>query len=81
MFYVYILKDDNKNLYIGRSDNLKERIKDHLAKKVYTTKRMVNPQLFYYEAYIDRELSKEREKKLKYFGSSYSGLMKRLKLK
>ena len=81
MYYVYILKDDNGLLYIGRSDDLKQRIKDHLRKNVFTTKRMVNPRLLYYEAYSDRELSQEREKKLKQFCSSYSGLLKRLKLK
>lgn len=81
MYYVYILRDDNGQLYIGRSDNLQQRIKDHLRKNVYTTKKMLNPHLIYYEAYSERELSKEREKKLKQFGSSYSGLLKRLRLK
>ncbi len=81
MHYVYLLKDSKGKLYIGRSDNLRQRIKDHLAKKVYTTKRMDNPQLIYYEAYSDKEMSKDREKKLKNFGSSYNGLLKRLRLK
>jgi len=81
MYYVYLLKDDTGKFYIGRSDNLKQRIKDHLAKKVSTTKKMLNPSLFYYEAYSDKEASKDREKKLKQFGSSYNGLLKRLKVK
>lgn len=54
---------------------------DHLNKKLDTTKRMKNPQPFYYESYFDKEASEEREKKLKQFGSSYSGLVKRLRLK
>jgi len=81
MYYVYVLKDDNGKLYIGRSDDLKTRIKDHLNKKVFTTKKYTHPKLIYYEAYSERELSKDREKKLKQFGSSYNGLLKRLKLK
>lgn len=81
MYYVYLLKDDSGKFYIGRSDDLKQRVKDHLLGKVYTTKRMTNPKLFYYEAYVERELSKDREKKLKQFGSSYNGLLKRLKVK
>lgn len=81
MYYIYILKDLNGKIYIGRSDDLRTRLKAHLNKKVYTTKRMHDPQLIYYEAYSNRDLSKEREKKLKQFGSSYGGLFKRLRLK
>ncbi|MBP7832510.1 MAG: GIY-YIG nuclease family protein [Candidatus Levybacteria bacterium] len=81
MYYVYVLKGENGKLYIGRSDNLRNRIKDHIDGKVYTTKRMLNPKLFYYEAYTEKEASQEREKKLKQFGSSYNGLLKRLRLK
>lgn len=81
MYYVYLLKDSNGKVYIGRSDDLKTRLKAHLNKKVYTTKKYIDPKLIYYEAYNGRELSKEREKKLKQFGSSYVGLLKRLRLK
>lgn len=49
MYYTYILKDDNNKLYIGYSSNLKRRITEHLQNKVYTTKRMKNLKLLYYE--------------------------------
>jgi len=81
MFYVYLLLDDNKKIYIGYSENLERRIKEHQNNKVYTTKRMKNPKLFYYEAYSNEELAKERESKLKQYGSSYHGLLKRLNIK
>ncbi|HLL60125.1 MAG TPA: GIY-YIG nuclease family protein [Candidatus Nitrosocosmicus sp.] len=81
MYYVYILKDLNNRLYIGYSSNLKKRIKEHLSKKVFTTKKMNEPSLLYYEAYISEDLAREREKKIKQFGSSYMGLVKRLGLK
>ena len=81
MYYVYLLSDDIKKVYIGYSENVERRIKEHKNKKVYTTRRMKNPKLFYYEAYIDLESAKEREKKLKQYGSSYHGLLKRLGLK
>jgi putative endonuclease len=80
MFYVYLLKDDNNKFYIGYSSNLKRRIKEHLQNKVFTSKHMNNPKLFYYEAYINELNAKQREKKLKQFGSSYKGLIKRLKI-
>ncbi|MEI6691014.1 MAG: GIY-YIG nuclease family protein [bacterium] len=81
MYYVYILKDLTKKLYIGYSADLKERIKAHLNKTEYTTKKMNNPELIYYEAYSIEKLARNRELKLKAFGSSYAGLLKRLGLK
>jgi putative endonuclease len=81
MYYVYLLLDENKKIYIGYSKNLDRRIKEHSNNKTYTTKRMTNPKLFYYEAYSNIEEAKEREQKLKQYGSSYQGLIKRLGLK
>lgn len=81
MYYVYLLKDARDKVYIGYSGDLKRRIKEHLQEKVYTTKRMKEPKLFYYEAYSDKYSAKNREKKLKQYGSSYHGLVKRLKFK
>ncbi len=80
MYYVYLLQDDNKKIYIGYSSNLRRRITEHNRKNVYTTKRMENPHLIYYEAYDSEITAKIREQKLKQFGSSYHGLIKRIKL-
>jgi hypothetical protein len=41
---------------------------------------MKSTDLVYYEAYPTELAAKEREKKLKQFGSSYHGLVKRLKI-
>lgn len=81
MFYVYLLVDRNSKIYIGFSKSLNDRLAEHGRGNVYTTKKMDDPQLFYYEAYPNRELAREREKKLKQFGSAYAGLLKRLKIK
>lgn len=81
MYYVYILKDKLGKLYTGYSSNLKSRISEHEAGMVYTTSRMCEPKLVYYEAYDDKSLAQDREKKLKKYGSSYIGLLKRLKIK
>jgi len=78
MFYVYILKDKNNKLYVGYSNDLKRRISEHTRQKVYTSKRMEQPKLIYYEAYNSEVLAKERERKLKQRGSSKKGLLKRL---
>jgi len=81
MFYVYLLKDDKEKIYIGYSSDLKRRILEHQNKNVFTTKRMTNPKLFYYEAYTTESQAKTRERKLKQFGSSYQGLLARIGLK
>ena len=81
MFYVYILKDNNNKIYIGYSGNLKRRIAEHEREVVYSSKRMSEPKLFYYEAYISEGLAKDRERKLKQRGSSVKGLLKRLRIK
>ncbi len=81
MYYVYVLKNENNQLYIGYSDDLKRRLAEHKSQKVKTTKRLGFSELIYYEAYNNEALAKTRERKLKQFGSSYSGLLKRLDLK
>jgi putative endonuclease len=81
MYYVYLLQDKKGKIYVGYSKDLKRRIGEHKSKKVYTSRRMPGPKLVYYEAYIGLEKAKERERKLKQYGSSYQGLLKRIGLK
>lgn len=81
MYYVYILKDKNDRLYTGYTSNLKRRIYEHDNQKVYTTKRMHEPKLFYFEAYSNENIAKIRERKIKQYGSAYQGLLKRIELK
>lgn len=79
MHYVYILKSTKKDrLYIGRSDDLRQRIKEHKAGRVYTTSRMLPVELVYYEAYKNEKDAKAREKSFKHSGSVYNGLVKRI---
>ena len=81
MYYIYLLQDESDKLYIGYTNNLKRRLSEHKRNKVYTTRRMKDFKLIYYEAYLDENSAKDRERKLKQYGSSYHGLLKRLKLK
>ncbi|MBP9761940.1 GIY-YIG nuclease family protein [Candidatus Saccharibacteria bacterium] len=82
MHYVYVLALSNtsKKYYIGCTGDLRNRIQQHQAGQVRTTKNK-QPRLIYYEAYLDVALAFRREKSLKHSGSVYMALMKRLKLK
>ncbi len=79
MFYVYALysKEQNK-FYIGFTENLKQRIKEHSLNKSLSDRRIKNLVLVYYEAYNSKTDALIREKQLKTgFGRGY--LRKRLK--
>ena len=66
MYYVYILisKKDN-NFYIGYSDDLRRRFKEHQEGKVKSTKHRRPLKLTCYEAYLTKNEAMRREKFLK----------------
>jgi putative endonuclease len=71
MYYVYIIRfKRNNQFYIGYTEDLKQRIRQHQKKENLT--------LVYYEAYQFEKLARDRERKLKYYGSAWRGLKKRL---
>lgn len=80
MFYSYILKSkkDGK-FYIGYTNNLERRFKEHNEDKVESTKHRRPLVLVYYEAYKSEEDAKIREEQLKYFGKAYSQLKRKIK--
>jgi predicted GIY-YIG superfamily endonuclease len=54
MFYVYLLRsEESGKIYTGYSKDMKQRVKDHLSQKVYTTHRMGKVKLIYYEAFMN----------------------------
>ena len=70
MFYVYLLRNcKTRKTYIGYTNNLKRRIKEHEDK---------NPELIYYEAYKSEEDARERERKLKQRGQTVRRLKEKL---
>lgn len=82
MFYVYLLKSDtDTGFYIGFSSDLRRRYQEHVMGKVDSTKHRRPLALIYYEAYSTQMAARDREEKLKQFGSAYVGLLKRLSLK
>ena len=78
MFYVYVLIDQEGELYFGSTNNLKRRFKEHNSEKVDSTKGR-SWKLLYYEAYFSEQDARARESKLKQFGQSVKHLKNRLK--
>lgn len=71
MYFVYILKrSDNRKTYIGFTDNLERRLKEHKDKE---------PELIYYEAYKSDKDAKERELILKQRGQTIRRLKERIR--
>ncbi len=63
-YYVYILKCNNGTKYYGHTNNLVQRVKDHLHGRVHYTKNK-QPELVYYEEYGFRSEAFRREMQLK----------------
>ncbi len=83
MYYVYLLQLDekgNKQYYIGYTADLRQRVAQHKQGNTRTTKQR-NPKLIYYEAFVDKYMAIQREKRLKQSGSVYNALLRRLGLK
>ncbi|MFA6416055.1 MAG: GIY-YIG nuclease family protein [Candidatus Paceibacterota bacterium] len=56
MQYVYILKsDEDDELYIGCTKDLKKRVELHNSKKVPSTEKRGRLKLIYYEAFISKD--------------------------
>ena len=65
MFYVYLLQSDNDNRYIGFTNDLKRRIKEHFSGQSQHTKKYLPMKHIFYEAYINEEDARRRERYLK----------------
>lgn len=66
MQYVYVLQSNkDKELYVGCTQDLKNRLTLHNAKKVLATKHRTPLKIIYYEAFVNKYDAYEREKFLK----------------
>lgn len=65
-FYTYVLKSlkDGDN-YVGYTDNLKKRLEEHFLGQSFATRARRPFKLIYFEACLDKEDAKQREKYLK----------------
>jgi putative endonuclease len=72
VYYVYILKHPTEDrIYIGFSTDLRARMQDH--KSVHRDWKLA-----YYEAYASEADARQRERRLKYYGSVKQLLRKRI---
>jgi putative endonuclease len=79
MFYVYVLKSQkDEELYIGSTNDLKRRIKEHQNGKSFSTKLRRPFELIYYEAYKNEKDAREREQCLKLRGNARRFLKERI---
>ncbi|MEK7169511.1 MAG: GIY-YIG nuclease family protein [Patescibacteria group bacterium] len=77
MFYIYILRSLKDNsLYIGYTNDLKRRFKEHNRKKSYSTRKKAPWILIHYEAYLNSRDATRREQYLK--TSQGARLLKRI---
>ena len=66
MYYVYILQSlKDHGLYIGYTDNLKRRLKEHQDRKSFATKGRVPFKLIHYQAFESQKDALSTEKYLK----------------
>jgi len=66
MFYTYVLESlKNAELYIGYTNDLHKRLKEHNRGSSGSTKRYMPWKLIYYEACINMNDAKRREKYFK----------------
>lgn len=66
MYYVYVIRSNKTSmLYVGRSKNLKRRIKEHKCGNVKSTKKMLPVTLIFYEAFLNKIDSVRRERYFK----------------
>ena len=63
--YVYILKGQNGRLYIGSTNNIKRRVKQHITGHTQTTRNMKELVLAFSQEYKSIEIARKIERKLK----------------
>jgi putative endonuclease len=80
MFFVYLLQNtESKDLYIGYTNNIKRRLKEHNNKENFHTGKYKGYwKIIYCEIYRSQEDAVTREQKLKSHGSGKHELYKRL---
>lgn len=78
-YYIYVLQSDrDKNFYVGYTENLKSRFKEHCNGRVNSTKNRKPLKLIYSECCLDKKDATHRERYLKtYLGKQF--LRNRLK--
>ena len=81
MFCVYVIQHDlTKEKYIGKTNNLRRRLKEHNSGLQAATRRKNGEWILVYaEAYRNKKDADERENKLKQHGSNKRWVANRIK--
>ena len=80
MFFVYFLKSEkDKKLYIGSTNDLRKRFKEHNSGFVESTKLRRPFKLVYFEAYASEKEARHREHNLKLRARALRQLLNRIK--
>ncbi len=79
MHYVYVIKSKkNNSIYIGYTNNLVRRLKEHNAGASPSTKRYIPWSYAYFEGYLSKDDAIKREYNLKYRGKALGQLKNRI---
>ncbi len=78
MFYVYVLRLREGNLYIGYTNNLERRLSQHNNGRSIYTKSRRPLKLVYYEAYCSEKDARTRERRPKQFKKGHKVLVERI---
>ena len=78
MYYVYVIKSDKNNIYIGYATDVNKRLDQHNNEINKSSTLNQRWDLVYYEAYLDKEDALRRERQLKSHGNSKRFLYQRI---
>lgn len=79
MYYVYIIKSKkDNNLYLGSTNDLKRRLKEHNNGLVSSTKLRGPFEVIYCEVYKSERDARKRESSLKLRSHAFAQLKKRI---
>ena len=79
MWFIYLLRSKkDKSLYIGLTQNLQRRLREHNSRETFSTKSKAPWELIYCEIYKSEEDAKKREESLKLHAKALAQLKKRL---
>ena len=83
MYYVYLIRNEKKEVYIGYTTDLWKRLEDHNKGNTVSTRghqwELIYYEAYKYEAYKAEEDARRREKSLKRSGAARKYLIERVK--